>query len=317
MKKKINIAILGFGTVGSALYELIQKLPESNITVSAIGERSPYKLPADLQYLFSEPEEIIINPKIDLVVELTSSNEEAYTLVNLALQQGKTVVSANKKMLATHLKQLRIPQYKNKLWYEAAACGSIPIFRIVQQYYNAEPISKIRGVFNGTSNYILSEMETVGLSFAEALQQAQRKGFAEANPSDDIDGFDTFYKLQLLCYEIWGPKSFTASYSIKGIRSITRDDIEKAKKDGKKIKLLAQAQWTEQGIEVTVTPTWVSKPDSAYNCSAENNVVEITGAWSGVQYYAGKGAGGLPTAKAVLQDITDVFKQTESLLLEV
>lgn len=309
MTKSKNIAIIGYGNVGRGVYELYHKLNNPGFRVTAIAERHPEKLPDELKPLFRLASEVVIDPDIDLVVEVTNSAEEAFSLVEEALREGKQVVSANKKMLATNLKTLEPFIQQGRLHYEAAACASIPVFRIIRDFYHQEPLTCIRGIFNGTCNYLLTRMESEGLALPELIADAQALGFAEADPTDDVEGHDTLYKLILLAYSAWGQVLSPGQIYREGISGVSLEQVQAAKASGRRLKLVADAAWDGTKLQARVGVEAVDTNDPLYATGAEYNILQVFGEWSGPQHYVGKGAGAWPTAKAVLQDIADVIRQ--------
>lgn len=313
MKKIKNISLLGFGNVGRGFYEIFSSLENSEFQVIAIAERHPEKLPAELRHLFRHSADLVSDRDSDLIVEATNTSEEAFQLVITALQASKTVVSANKKMLAHNLAELHPFIKAGRLKFEAAACASIPVFRILNGFYSHEPVSKIRGIFNGTCNYLLSRLENEESELPALIADAQALGFAEADPTDDIDGHDTLYKLILLAYQTWGIILKPSDIDLNGIRQITRRQVIAASAAGKRLKLVAEADFSKEQLIATVAVHEVDSNDPLYHISAENNLFQIFGQWSGPQFYAGKGAGALPTGKAMLQDVLDYGTKSNTL----
>ena len=237
MTQTKNIAIIGYGNVGRGFYELYNKLSDPGFRVSAIAERHPEKLPGELRSLFRLAAEVVHDPDIDLVVEVTNNADEAFTLVEEALREGKKVVSANKKMLARNLKTLEPFIRQGRLRFEAAACASIPVFRIIDGFYSQEPLTRIRGVFNGTCNYLLSRMAGEGRALPELIADAQALGFAEADPTDDVEGHDTLYKLILLAYSAWGQVLSPATVQRGGISGVKPADVKAAAVKGQALEV--------------------------------------------------------------------------------
>lgn len=308
MTQTKNIAIIGYGNVGRGFYELYNKITDPGFRISAIAERHPEKLPGELRSLFRLASEVVHDPDIDLVVEVTNNADEAFTLVEEALREGKKVVSANKKMLARNLKTLEPFIRQGRLRFEAAACASIPVFRIIDSFYSQEPLTRIRGIFNGTCNYLLTRMEGEGRALPELIADAQALGFAEADPTDDVEGHDTLYKLILLAYSAWGQVLSPAQIQRGGISGVEPEDVLAAKAKGQRLKLVADATWDGRHLHARVGVEAVTPEDPIFATTAENNILQVFGEWSGPQHYVGRGAGSWPTGKAVLQDVTDLLK---------
>ncbi len=307
MKKAIKIGLFGFGCVGQGLYDVLHNAPGFRAEIVRIVVKNrdkPRKLPAD-RFAYT-PDAILDHPDINLVVELIDDPEAAYRLVKAALQRGKNVVTANKKMLALHLEELVDLQAQTgtALLYEAACCGSIPIIRTLEEYYNHELLHAFSGIFNGSSNYILTKIFEEGLPYAEALAQAQQLGFAESDPTLDVGGFDATYKLCILTAHAYGLFVQPDEVLRFGIAHLGADDVQYAREKGYRIKLVCQShKLDDQRVALTVMPQFV-RPDSLlYQIENEYNGVVVEAAFSEKQFFQGKGAGGHPTGSAVLSDI--------------
>ena len=306
MSNKLTIGLFGFGCVGTGLYEVLNKstLLQASIKQIVIKDATK-KRSIDASYFSADPETILNDPEINVVVELINDYEAAYDIVTRAMRSGKHVVSANKKLIAYYLDELiQLAKANNvSFLYEASVGGSIPIIRNLEEYYNNDSLSQINGIVNGTTNYILTKTGT-GLSFNEALSQAQELGFAEADPTSDVDGFDAKYKLVLLIKHAFGltvPQDRVWNY---GIRHLKTWDATYAKEKEYKIKLIAFA--TKVGDEVIgfVAPHFIPANHFAYNVENEFNAVVVEALFSDRQLFLGKGAGSYPTASAVLSDVS-------------
>jgi homoserine dehydrogenase len=306
MNTTLNIALLGFGHVGKGFFELQGRLKHSPFRIAAIAERNPEKLPPPLRHLFLDSHKAVQRRDIDIVVEATNAPQEAFDLVKTALNRGARVVSANKKMLARHLPELEPYIHSGRLKYEAAACASIPVFRILETFYFEEPVVKIRGILNGTCNYLLTQMEATRQPIADLISEAQALGYAEADPTDDVDAWDTLYKLILLVRSTWGLQLSPEQVERSGILGIRPADVAAAAARGERLKLIAEADMTDGKLRASVGVRSVTADDPLYHVSAENNILQVFGAWSGPQHYTGRGAGSLPTGKALLQDVLDL-----------
>lgn len=308
MKKQLNIGLFGYGVVGSGLYEVLQQSLTANATIKKICVRDLSKtrnLPPD--NFCSDPAEILNDPYINLVVELIDDADAAYRIVKTAMEKGKSVVSGNKKMLSEHLPEFIEMQQQNGvgLLYDASACGSIPVIRNLEEYYDNDLLKSVTGILNGSSNYILSRMFNDGLSYPEALKMAQDLGFAESNPSLDVEGLDALSKLVIITVHAFGlyvPQEKIFSF---GISKINATDMQFAREKGRKIKLVAQVKKNDAGtLALSVMPRMVTPDKYIYNVEDEFNGVVIKGAFYDKQFMFGRGAGGHPTGSAVLSDIT-------------
>ncbi|MDJ1500410.1 homoserine dehydrogenase [Xanthocytophaga agilis] len=308
MSKKLRIGLFGFGVVGQGLYDIFTHTTDFNAEIVKICVKNPHKsrpLPAD-RFTF-DPDDILGDPTINLVVEMINNTEDAYIIAKTALQNGKTVVSASKKMIAENLEELVAlqNQYNTPILYEAAVCGSIPIIRNLEEYYDNELLYSVSGIVNGTSNYILSKIFQENLSYETALRQAQEAGFAETDPTADVGGFDALNKLCLLVTHSYGIFVKPEELFNYGIQSLSKHDIQFAKEKGLKIKLVAQTRkLTDDTITAFVMPQFIAPNDYLYSVENEYNGVAVEAAFADKQFFMGKGAGGHPTGSAVLSDIS-------------
>jgi homoserine dehydrogenase len=308
MKTK-SIGLFGLGCVGYGLFQLLQSTGESDLRIDKIvvrDRRKPRLVPSSL--LSFRPEDILRNPQIDIVVEAIDDADAAWEIVRAALLNGKPVVSANKKMLALHLEELLALQRQTRVpvLYEAAVCGAIPIVRTIDQYFRNEPIQRISGIFNGTSNYILSKIFNERLDYPLALKQAQELGFAETDPTADVGGFDPKYKLIILALHAHGVVLKPDEVFNSGIDRINASDIRYAREKGWKIRLSPELIRTEEGVSGFVLPRFVNSSEALFGVENERNAVVVEPAFSGEQFFTGKGAGAFPTAAAVLGDVRSI-----------
>ncbi len=308
MNNKINIGLFGFGVVGEGLYHVLEKARNANAEINKICVKQKNKdrsLPEE--YFTLEKDDILKDKNINLVVELIDNADEAYTIVKQALLNGKSVVSGNKKMLAYHLKELIKIQKENgvALLYDASACGSIPVIRNLEEYYDNDLLQSVTGILNGSSNYILSKIFNENLDYNIALKQAQDLGFAESNPTFDVDGFDSLYKLIILTLHSFGIVINPDEVLNYGISNISSHDVNYAKEKGFKIKLVAQvSRINDKEVSLHVLPKFVSPEEYIHSVEEEYNGVIIEGRFYEKQFMFGKGAGGFPTGSSVLSDIT-------------
>jgi len=261
-------------------------------------------LPADL--FSTDPETILADPEINTIVELIDDAEAAYKLTVRALKSGKNVVSANKKMIASHLEELVDIQheYGTSLLYEGAVCGSIPIIRNLEEYYDNELLHSVSGIFNGSSNYILSKVFNENQQYADALKKAQELGFAETDPTLDVGGYDPKFKVCIVASHAYGIYVKPNDVFNIGIDKLGQQDIRFAKEKNLKIKLIPTAKEIDGNkVVLYVLPRLVGKESMLYNVENENNGVLVKAAFADEQFFYGKGAGGHPTGSAVLSDI--------------
>ena len=306
MSKKLKIGLFGFGVVGQGLHDIIRG-QNLNLEIVKIAIKNPDKKRTLDAHLFTtDHNEILSNPEINTIVELIDDADAAFNITKAALQSGKNVVSANKKMIATHLAELVELQAKHgtSLLYEGAVCGSIPIIRNLEEYYDNELLHGISGIFNGSSNYILSKIFNEGLAYDTALKQAQDLGFAETNPILDVGGYDPKFKLTIATAHAYGLFINPDKILNVGIQNISEADIQYAREKNFKIKLVPTARKISTKQVVTfVLPKFVKADDFLYNVENEYNGVTVQAAFADKQFFFGKGAGGHPTGAAVLSDI--------------
>ncbi|MEE1944427.1 homoserine dehydrogenase [Pedobacter sp. KR3-3] len=306
MSKKLKIGLFGFGVVGQGLHDIIRG-QNLNLEVVKIAIKNPEKKRSLDAHLFTTShDEILDNPEINTIVELIDDADAAFEIAKKALSSGKHVVSANKKMIANHLEELVKLQAEHgtSLLYEGAVCGSIPIIRNLEEYYDNELLHGISGIFNGSSNYILSKIFNEGLSYSTALQQAQDLGFAETDPILDVGGYDPKFKLTIATAHAYGLFINPDHILNVGIQNISDADIQYAREKNFKIKLVPTARKISTKQIVTfVLPKFVKADDFLFNVENEYNGVTVQAAFADKQFFFGKGAGGHPTGAAVLSDI--------------
>ena len=302
------IGLFGFGVVGEGLYKVLEKSPTTQATIKTICIKNVDKERSVAKELFcTDYNDILNDPEINLVVELISDADEAYRIVKDSLLLGKSVVSGNKKMLANHLEELINIQKENgvALLYDASACGSIPVIRNLEEYYDNDLLLSITGILNGSSNYILSKIFNENSTYEQALKKAQDLGFAESDPTLDVTGQDSLNKLIILATHGFGTIVKPKYVFSVGIDKLNPFDIQFAKEKGLKIKLIAQANKINGStFSLLVMPQLVSPSSYIYNVEDEYNGVVIEGEFYEKQYMFGKGAGGFPTGSSVLSDIT-------------
>ncbi|HTT12804.1 MAG TPA: homoserine dehydrogenase [Burkholderiaceae bacterium] len=322
--RPIKVGLLGLGTVGRGTFEVLGRNQEEitrragrGIEVAAAAVRDVKRARAIVGAqlpLTSNPEDIVRHPDIDIVVELMGGYEPARTLVLEAIRRGKHVVTANKALLASHGNEIFAAARDRGVMvaFEAAVAGGIPIIKALREGLTANRIEWIAGIINGTSNFILSEMRARGLPFDTVLHEAQRLGYAEADPTFDIEGIDAAHKLTILAAIAFGvPINFAAAYT-EGIASLAAEDIKYAEQLGYRIKLLGITKRAmvngSHGIELRVHPTLVPVQRLLASVEGAMNAVLVKGDAVGVTLYYGKGAGAEPTASAVVADLVDVTR---------
>jgi homoserine dehydrogenase len=325
MVETLRVGIAGLGTVGAAVARLLQRQAEAltartrrKIVVAGVSARDLAKdRDVDLSQAarFSDPVELAASPLIDIFVELIGGAEgPARASVEAALSHGKSVVTANKALLAVHgLRLAALAEEKHAaLAFEASVAGGIPIVKTLREGLAGNSIDRVYGILNGTCNYILSRMELEQMSFAQCLAEAQRLGYAEADPTFDIGGFDTAHKLSILTSLAFGTKIDASAIDVEGIEGVTLADIEAADELGFRIKLLGVAQRTAAGIEQRVHPTMVKKTTAIAQVMGVVNAVTIDADAVHELTLVGPGAGGDATASAVVADIADIAKGVRS-----
>ncbi|MBB5645196.1 homoserine dehydrogenase [Pedobacter cryoconitis] len=306
MSKKLKIGIFGFGVVGQGLHDIIRG-QDLNLEIIKIAIKNPDKKRSlDAGLFTTDHDEILNNPEINTIVELIDDADAAFAIAKKALTSGKHVVSANKKMIANHLEELVELQakYGASLLYEGAVCGSIPIIRNLEEYYDNELLHGISGIFNGSSNYILSKIFNENMPYDVALKQAQELGFAETDPIMDVGGYDPKFKLAIATAHAYGLFIDPDKILNVGIQNLSEQDIQYAREKNYKIKLVPTARKISTKQVVTyVLPKFVKSDDFLYNVENEYNGVTVQAAFADKQFFFGKGAGGHPTGAAVLSDI--------------
>jgi len=318
--QSIKIGLLGLGTVGRGTFSVLQRNQHEimrragrGIEVAAVAVRDLEKargFVGDRVPVLKDPAQLVAREDIDIVVEVIGSYEPARTLVLAAIERGKHVVTANKALLAKHGNEIfEAARAKGVMVaFEAAVAGGIPIIKALREGLTGNRIEWLAGIINGTSNFILSEMRDKALPFDAVLKQAQALGYAEADPTFDIEGIDASHKLALLSAIAFGvPINVDAAY-VEGISKLAADDIRYAEQLGYRIKLLGISKRTPSGIELRVHPTLVSAKRLIANVEGAMNAVLVRGDAVGVTLYYGPGAGAEPTASAVVADLVDVTR---------
>lgn len=307
MSKNLKLGIFGFGVVGQGLYHVLEETKGIKAEILKICVKDPNKKrPLPGKYFTFQKEDILENPEVDVVIELIDDPEAAFQIVSTAIKKGKAVVTANKKMVADHMTELYDLQkkYNVPILYEGACCASIPIIRNLEEYYDNDLLSAVEGIFNGSTNYILTKVFAEQKSFGEALAEAQDLGYAETDPTLDVGGFDAKYKLCIILNHAFGLFVNTNDVFNYGIQNISEFDIKIAREKGYKIKLVAKSRKIGNRVIAMVIPQFVNEKSELFKVENEYNGVIVEGAFSEHQFFIGKGAGGYPTGSAVLSDIS-------------
>lgn len=319
--KKINVGIIGLGTIGSGVVKslreraaLLEEKVGIRLSIKKICVRHPARkrgLSLQRGILTKDVREILEDPEIQIIVELMGGIHPAKEYLIEALRRGKHVVTANKALLAEAGREIfkLAERKKRRVQFEASVGGGIPIIKSLREGLVSNHILAIFGIINGTSNFILSRMAETGCPFSEALREAQKSGFAERNPSLDIDGFDSAHKLAILALLGFGKEIPLEKISIEGIRHISPKDIQYAGELGYTVKLLAIAKQTPEGLEVRVHPTLIPKGHPLAAVREAYNAITVRGDLVGETIFYGQGAGKFPTSSAVLSDILDLAQR--------
>lgn len=307
--KQINIGLFGFGTVGKGLYDVLKKIQPENVSIVKVCVRNVAKHSAEAPELefTSNADDIFTDTRINFIVELIDDAEAAYGIVKRALQAKIPVVSGNKKMLARHIQEMIQLQRDNDtaLLYDASACGSIPVIRNLEEYYDNDLLISVKGILNGSSNFILSKIFNEGMNYAEALKLAQDLGFAESDPTLDIGGWDSLFKLIIITIHAFGVYVEPEQIFTFGIGNMNEHDIQFAHEKRRRVKLVGWAEKVDEDkLVLSVMPHLLSKQKYIYSVEDEFNGVVIKGLFYYKQFMFGQGAGGFPTGSAVLSDIT-------------
>lgn len=307
MRKKLTLGLFGFGCVGQGLYHVLEETHGLKATIKKIVVKNKEKQRPLSKDLFVFDKDAVLNdPEIDVVVELIDDANAAFEILKTALKNGKHVVTANKKMIAEHLEEIFYlqQQYDRSVLYEGAVCGSIPILRNLEEYYDNDLLTGIEGIFNGSTNYILTKVFEEKKGYAEALKQAQELGFAESDPRLDVQAFDPKFKLTIAIAHAFGVFVKPENIVNIGIDKISDLDLKFAREKGYAIKLIARAVRVDGKIYGLVAPQFVESENPLSNIRLEYNAVQLQGAFADKQLFVGKGAGSYPTGSAVLSDIS-------------
>jgi len=320
----VQVGLLGLGTVGGGTVNVLKRNAQEIARRAGRGIEITHATARDINkkricdtdgiQLTVDPFEVVSNPYVDIVVELIGGDSLALELVMQAIDNGKHVVTANKALIAKHGNEIFAAAQKNGVMvaFEAAVAGGIPIIKAIREGLSGNQIQWLAGIINGTGNFILTEMRDKGRDFADVLKEAQELGYAEADPTFDVEGIDAAHKLTILASIAFGiPLQFEKAYT-EGITTITRDDVSYAEELGYRIKHLGVSRKTEKGIELRVHPTLIPERRLIANVDGVMNAVLVNGDAVGPTLYYGAGAGDEPTASAVVADLVDVVRALTS-----
>ena len=313
--EKIKVGFLGCGNIGCGVYKLLETygaqmhknegvaFSVEKILVRSLGKKRNWEIPAEL--LTDCAEDVLENPEIDIVMEFMGGEEPAASYMIRALEQGKTVVTANKMALASHWNAIvsAAREHGAGLYYEASVCGAIPIIRAMNESLQANRIASVMGIINGTTNYILTRMSREGAAYETVLADAQRLGLAEPDPTADVEGYDAAYKLSILSTLAFHRHVPVENIYREGITGVTALDVQCGKEFGLTLKLLAVAKEEEGKIQARVHPTFVPDSHPLAGVSDAFNAVYVDGHACGEMMFYGRGAGDMPTASALVSDL--------------
>ncbi len=317
-KNMIKIGLMGFGNIGTGTYATLEMNRDHiksstgidfeiiKILEKDVDRKRDIVVPGDIYT--QNPDDLFLNPDIDIVIELLGGIQPATDLMLSAMNKGKHVVTANKAAVAANYDELRGAAEKNKVMfrYEASVGGGIPILNALTTALQANSFIEILGILNGTTNYILSQMSDFGLEYEDVLKVAQEKGFAEADPTADVEGIDVANKLSILISLVFGVRVPPGSIPTEGITKITKDDIKRAAKSGNKIKLIATAKKENGNLTYSVRPTLIPLSHPLAGVNNEFNAIFVKGNAVDELMFYGKGAGPLPTGSAVMGDVIEI-----------
>ena len=305
--KHLKLGLFGFGCVGQGLYHVLNETHgiKAEIKKICVKTRDKKRILDSAQFTYDK-NEILFDPEINVIVELIDDANAAFEILKSALKNGKHVVTANKRMIAENLEEIYHlqQQYNRSVLYEGAVCGSIPILRNLEEYYDNDLITSIEGIFNGSTNYILTKVFEEKKSYLEALKGAQDLGFAESDPSLDVKAFDPKFKLTIAIAHTFGVFLKPEEIINVGIQKISQVDLKYARENNLSVKLIARAYKLNGKILGFVAPQYIPADHMLASVRNEYNAVLVEGAFAEKQVFIGKGAGGYPTGSAVLSDIS-------------
>ncbi|KMP11100.1 homoserine dehydrogenase [Candidatus Nitromaritima sp. SCGC AAA799-A02] len=318
--RKIKVGLIGFGTIGSGVVRILSESRDTirqrlgtEIEIVKIADLDittdrGVKVPPDT--LTTDASEVLEHPEVDVVVELMGGYEPARSFMLKAIAAGKHVVTANKALLAKHGDEIfaAVEDRHVSIGFEASVGGAIPIIRSIRESFVANGITAIEGIVNGTANYILSKMSDEGCDFDVALKEAQEKGFAEADPTFDIEGIDSAHKILILTRLAFGAPVDLEAITVQGISGITREDIVCAREFGYRVKLLAISKFNGKSVDIRVHPAMIPQSHPMANVNGVLNAIRVCDGWMEENVLVGHGAGSLPTGSAVVADIVEIAR---------
>lgn len=314
--KKIKIGLIGLGTVGSGVFKTLQNFKNVEVVKIAVHNKNKKRNidGLDESIITDDAYEVVNNPEIQIVAELVGGINPAFDLIKTAIKNGKHIVTANKELLAKHGEELfNFAEENNKVvLYEAAIAGGIPLIMPIKTILAGNKITKIKAILNGTTNYILTKMDVQGASYIDVLKEAQELGYAEADPTGDVEGFDAAYKITTLATIAFGKRIKIENVYREGITKISPDDMKAANEMGYKIKLIASAELNEDSkADVRVHPMLVPKTKTLAHIDYVTNAVSLSGHPVGDVTLSGPGAGEFPTASSVVGDILAIASEID------
>lgn len=314
--KKIKIGLIGLGTVGSGVFKTLQNFKNVEVVKIAVHNKNKKRNieGLDESIITDDAYEVVNNPEIQIVAELVGGINPAFDLIKTAIKNGKHIVTANKELLAKHGEELfNFAEENNKVvLYEAAIAGGIPLIMPIKTILAGNKITKIKAILNGTTNYILTKMDVQGASYTDVLKEAQELGYAEADPTGDVEGFDAAYKITTLATIAFGKRIKIENVYREGITKISPDDMKAANEMGYKIKLIASAELNEDSkADVRVHPMLVPKTRTLAHIDYVTNAVSLSGHPVGDVTLSGPGAGEFPTASSVVGDILAIASEID------
>ncbi|MDN4606237.1 homoserine dehydrogenase [Sporosarcina highlanderae] len=323
----IKVAILGFGTVGEGVYRILQEKRDEikkstgftvEVEIILVKDKNKKRMPIKGIQITDNFQDILNNPEIDIVFEAIVGEEPAYTYLSDTIEKGCHIITANKKMFAEHGPALmKHAEFRNvQIGYEATVAGGVPIIRTVTNLLSGDQVKRIQGILNGTSNFILTKMRKEGSSFKEALFEAQRKGFAEADPSDDVSGMDAFRKLMILSSLAFGEQPDWDEVPVVGIDHLPSNEITDAAKEDYRYRHVADIWLDEKGEpQGTVGPALIGANHPFFNIDGVDNAVIVETEYLGSLTVVGPGAGMYPTGSAMIADLIHIIRQQEAVLI--
>lgn len=321
---KLRIALLGFGTVGKGIYETIENKQERlrqltgkqvEIAVIVVKSLENHKDDHGKIKITTDFQEVLKDKSIDVVMEAIVGKEPAFTYLQQSIKQGMHVVTANKEMFAHHGEALNelAEAHRVQIGFEATTAGGIPVIAAIKQLLQVNRVKKIQAIINGTSNYILTAMRTKQLSFEQALEKAQELGYAEADPSNDIDGLDAYFKAMILCQLLFGNKADTVHCKLTGIRDISKGFLDEQEAAGKRVKHLVTITQTDGKVSCDIAPAALDPDHPLYAIEGVDNAVHIETDILGQLTLTGPGAGSMPTASAMVEDFCTIISNQDAL----